>query len=93
MILDKEIYQQNKIIILGILIEVLVDLEHMHENSQVHNDIKMLNILINENGLVKLGDLCLCSQVRLKLSETSGREVPGNRANYFPKLVNFLSSC
>ena len=54
----------DNIKVLEILISVLNALEILHESGNVHRDIKPQNILIDENGTVKLGDFGLCSKVK-----------------------------
>lgn len=38
-------------------IEICLGLEHIHKNKILHRDIKSLNIFLNKNGTVKIGDL------------------------------------
>lgn len=61
---DLSIYlkQQNKKFlkeekIWRFFIEICLGLEHIHKNKILHRDIKSLNIFLNKNGTVKIGDL------------------------------------
>ena len=43
-----------------IMKQILQGLNHLHQNSIIHRDIKTANILLNKHGEVKVGDFGLC---------------------------------
>ena len=45
--------------ILGILNQVMLGLEHLHEKLILHADLKPDNVFVKETGELKLGDLGL----------------------------------
>jgi len=44
--------------------QVLNGLAYLHKKGRVHRDIKCSNILVNNDGYVKIGDLGLCEDVQ-----------------------------
>ncbi|KAI7748370.1 hypothetical protein M8C21_021637 [Ambrosia artemisiifolia] len=47
----------EEVVIATILREVLKALEYLHDHAVIHQDVKAGNILISDNGAIKLGDL------------------------------------
>ena len=58
-------------IIAAIAKSILQVLEFLHKKDIIHRDVKMSNILVGNDGKVKLADLGLCTKV--------GQEIWGNR--------------
>lgn len=54
---------EKEIVIASILHEVVMALAYFHENRQIHRDVKAGNILINEEGLVKMGDFGIAANL------------------------------
>jgi serine/threonine-protein kinase 24/25/MST4 len=50
--------------------QILLGLEHLHSENKIHRDIKAANILIREDGRIKLGDLGASAQLTLTKPST-----------------------
>lgn len=50
--------------IASVLKETLIALKYLHEHQRIHRDIKSDNILIKENGDIKLADFGFCVQLQ-----------------------------
>ena len=62
----------------SLLLQLLAAINYLHKNSFIHRDIKLSNILINKNGVLKLTDFGLARKIStLNHTDTS----------YTPKLV------
>lgn len=52
--------RENKILYTTLLYQILRALEYMHANGIMHRDVKPGNILVNNQGVVKVSDMGLC---------------------------------
>lgn len=48
----------------SIIYQMFQGLEYLHDNNIVHRDLKLTNLLINYNGVLKLADFGLARYLR-----------------------------
>jgi len=54
---------KDQTLIASILKEVLLGIEHLHKNKQIHRDIKAGNILLDINGNIRITDFGLATKL------------------------------
>ena len=50
--------------VMNYTVQILRGLEYLHEENVVHRDIKSANILVDENGVIKLSDFGTCKRLQ-----------------------------
>ena len=68
-----------------IVFQILCGLQHAHEKSIIHRDVKPENILISVSGIAKLGDFGVASPIQDSLGLTRTGEVVGTPAYLAPE--------
>jgi serine/threonine protein kinase len=77
--------QFSEPVIVYILKEILSALDHMHNNNQIHRDLKPLNVMLTTDGLIKLGDFGLAAQ--LVVDEQHQKDVKGTPKWMAPEIL------
>lgn len=72
-------------VIVYILKEILTALNHMHQNNQIHRDLKPLNVMLTTDGKIKLGDFGLAAQ--LVQDEYHQKEIKGTPKWMAPEIL------
>lgn len=77
--------QFSEPVIVFILREILCALKQMHENCQIHRDLKPLNVMLTTDGKIKLGDFGLAAQ--LVVDEYYQKETKGTPKWMAPEIL------
>lgn len=54
----------------NILIQLCMGLRHLRKHGIVHRDIKMSNVMLSENGLIKIADFGISKQINIDKAST-----------------------
>ena len=65
--------------------QILLAIHNMHENSQIHRDLKPLNVMLSTQGDVKIGDFGLAAQ--LFQESYNSKEVKGTPKWMAPEIL------
>jgi len=84
----KELYARHDPVLLEHVAQILIDmaaaLEHVHENGFMHLDFKPENVLVTQNGSVRLVDFDLAQEIPEKPKKLSKKN-PGTPAYMAPE--------
>ena len=73
---------------LDIIIQVAHALEHAHANGLIHRDVKPKNIMISNDGIVKLADMGLAREITdIKLAQTEAGKAYGTPYYIAPEQI------
>lgn len=75
-ILDQPLEEQE---ILGIFRQITCGLNYLHSKNIVHLDLKMANIFVTVEGLVKIGDFSISQYIQSNTASTSQLQVEGDK--------------
>lgn len=67
--------------------DVLVGLDYLHSSNKIHRDVKAANILLNEEGIAKLGDFGVSEPLDTN-SATRKRPITGTLLWLPPEVIN-----
>jgi len=65
--------------------KILLAINKMHENSQIHRDLKPLNVMLSTTGAIKLGDFGLAAQ--LVIESYNSKEIKGTPKWMAPEIL------
>ncbi|PHT89470.1 hypothetical protein T459_04583 [Capsicum annuum] len=72
----------------GYTMGILKGLQYIHESGYAHCDIKLENILLGEDGKVKIADFGLANRIGTKKDDDSRCELRGTPLYMSPEVVN-----
>lgn len=86
----KERYARHDAVLLGNVAQIILDmatgLEHIHENGFMHLDFKPENVLVSNNGVVRIVDFDLAQQIPEK--PITQKKNPGTPAYMTPEQLS-----
>lgn len=75
----------------GVLAEVCLGLEHLHEHGFLHRDVKAENVMVDRRGRIKLVDFGL--SLPLKKSMLTGEFLDSQRVPNTGSLIYMVKPC
>lgn len=62
--------------------EIVEGLSHIHQQGMIHRDLKPVNIFLDSNDHVKIGDFGLATNILPRAAQTAALEVKNNPGDF-----------